>query len=187
MNVSDLDPSEKYLILRRSCLSEVSPETIYLHHKKILLDKYSFLQKNCCDPYKFHPQTKRTKSLRVISTETAEELEQKTGQKIKPGQKWCSTCTQKHNVVQNDMEVPEEYSLEMVGDIEEKHTYRLLVSPKEENINRNLTEGGFSPLKANKVSRRDVSRYGKRKCLEAQFAVSSQVASCLDVKLQQKK
>jgi len=55
--ISDITEDDKELISLCS-VTDLSTEsgllTIFSHHKKLFLDKYEFLQKNCCDPLLGH-------------------------------------------------------------------------------------------------------------------------------------
>lgn len=187
-NMYELDTSDRQLLCWRSGFAEVDRDcTICLHHKKIFLDRYASSQKQCCDPFGVHPQTKRTGGLREINSEKAKMLERLTGKSIKPGQKWCPTCVQKESEVLpfelQDKTDDEEFmpTSDVVCDRDDRLVLSSLHAPEVNSLNKNLANAGFSPLKPEAVSRRDIVGYGKRKCREVQSAASSELASCLGV------
>lgn len=101
LNVLNLTPEEQTLLLRHSDLSQSDSEhgkiTVCLHHKKILLDKYEFLQKYCCDPFGLHLETKKASSLRSISLEKAKKLREPGWGKYQTWKKWCASCRKEKN------------------------------------------------------------------------------------------
>ena len=56
INVEDIDIQDKQIIIKRSGIQAII-ETICFHHKYLLLNKYEFLQKTCCDPFQEHKKS----------------------------------------------------------------------------------------------------------------------------------
>jgi len=155
--LSDLDDSEKELLLWRSEFQETQREhTVCLHHRRPFLEKYAFLQRECCDPFHIHPQSRRSKSLRQINAKKVRHLRRLTGRHIKPGQKWCISCVQKESEqVQDVGGEPDEEEYYYPGDVEDREDSLLLSSihaPNADIVNQSLTGAGFSPLKAETVT-----------------------------------
>lgn len=96
-NIEDLCLSEsdkEVLSLRtEKSVEDFQTGNICLHHIKVLLKKYEFLQKKCSDPLQKHPNVKKTKALRTVSLQMCKSLLLKNI-KVKPGQKLCTACRQ---------------------------------------------------------------------------------------------
>lgn len=186
VKVFDLSDSDRQLLLRRTQYKEPdATTTVCFHHEKIFLSKYSFLQRNCCDPFGVHEEAPVRKSLRVLDLQTADDISSTTGKVVHPGQKICMKCNIKAS---SDRQCSTEDDSEMeVADIEcgtSKEDKSMAYSMKQQTmqvVNTTLQGAGYSPLKAQKVSKRDLVGYGKRKVTEAEEAVKSQLATSLDV------
>lgn len=93
--LSELPADDSILLLRRCNIADPVPDaTVCYHHEQIYLERYIFLQKSCCDPYKVHSSSRR-KSLRPMDTETADKVNKLSRSIVHPGQKLCPDCRKK--------------------------------------------------------------------------------------------
>lgn len=185
-NISELTPDAQQLLLRRCNFTAADASTnVCCHHEKIFIDKYSFLQKMCCDPFSLHPESARKKSLRVIDLTIADKIKTITGNVVHPGQKLCPNCRkcfEEPTSSEPESEDTMEYAdLEAGPSTENIRTLCSISDTSVTALDTTLTEAGFTPVKPKKVSQRDVIGYGKRKAEEVKAAAVSQLAMCLQV------
>ncbi|XP_075230325.1 ARL14 effector protein-like [Lycorma delicatula] len=84
--VKELSAMDKELLQRQSGISFNEDADIYSYHKAVLLTKFKFLQKGCCNPIgkELH---KARKGLQPIDIDSADRLKALTNYDFKPGQK----------------------------------------------------------------------------------------------------
>jgi len=193
-NVSELSDNERFLLLRRCNLTDAdATTTVCCHHEKVFLDKYSHLQKNCCDPFSLHLNQPKSTSLQEITVQCADTITLITGNRVHPGQKICRRCREELETCrrrQEEFETGKSSSSESEEmdisslDAETAEDAQVLKSFTEAtatSVDQSLQDAGFSPLKGKKVSKRDQESYGKRKAVEVKEAAVSQLATCLKV------
>ncbi len=138
---------------------------ICLHHEALLLTKYEFLQKECCNPFQDHGSGRKA-GLQRIDLATADSLTAPTSKTFHPGQKLCLKC----RVALAEMhERTSSASSESDSEIKKEREQALL--------NESITPLGVSPLKLTAVSRQDSHGYAKRKISQLQDVVHQRVAS----------
>lgn len=94
----DLPETDHELLFWRTSFRKPDSTTILcLHHEKVFVGKYSFLQKVCCDPFSLHPEISKMKFLWTIDLQTADHINTITGKTIDPGQKFCVMCETQHS------------------------------------------------------------------------------------------
>ena len=183
-NIHDLSSTDKSLLLRRSSLSDPNNATVCYHHEKIYLEKYSFLQQSCCDPYNHHPNASKKKSLHVIDVHTADRITLTTNKAVHPGEKLCPSC-RKHSLKDDESETEVDemdyINLPAATSREDSEAMNNIAQEQIYKLNLSLTDAGFSPLKVQKVSQRDRISYGKRKAFEVKDAVVQQLATSLRI------
>ena len=191
--LSALETDSCSLLLRRSNLAnrglDTSDATVCYHHEKLFLDKYSFLQKACCDPCSTHSDKPRKKSLRTIDLQNADLINQKTGSNVHPGMKLCPDCRKMLAAFSDPEQTEDTTSTDADVDIEfepgtsrqDSATVRSIIAETEDALNKTLTDIGYSPLKIQRISQRDKHSYGKRKASEVKEAAISSLATCLRV------
>lgn len=174
--LSELKDGEKQLILVRSSLKDNSEindaSTICLHHIKILLEKYEFLQKTCFDPFKRHKSVVKH-GLRNIDMHDAEILNTVTDGTIKPGMKLCASCRKKENW---NTEIDVDH--QEISDSDESFVPDNI---SEAAINTSVTSLGCSPFKIAKVHTNKRLTYCRNKVSKAEDALRKQVGKRLNV------
>lgn len=156
----DFDQEEQELLSQRSSITFSDDSRICFQHEKYYLKTYEIRQKYCCNPFSKENHNIK-KSLRVINFVSANKLTTLLKRNIKPGQKWCTKCRKEF-----DGNVEEESSTICDQDIE-------IDDP--EDVNTSLQAIGLSPLKFQKISKRDTIGYTKRKVKEAQEKIVSTI------------
>lgn len=178
VNISDLSLEQRNLIFARCGLQNTTVTenmTVCLHHKKLLLDKYKFLQKTCCDPFDIHTKAVKGSLRSILDTTRAESLSKDTQKDIKPGQKLCPRCM---SMLGSTELIQEDSSCEDDG---QEGQYTSYVPDEFSDLNESVTLLGCSPMKDSSVSQRDMVGYGKRKLDQAQQAFKQQLANKINV------
>lgn len=160
----DLTTEDQELLCKRSSLTFDEESQICLHHHATILTYYQQLQRHCCNPFMKKDHT-TTKSLKPINCSTVDRLNQMTKKTIKPGQKWCFTCQM---VFKKKVE-------EISPSSEENQEDEDIEMQSSEALNTSLTSLGVSPVKFQKISKRDAPGYAKRKIHQAQSAIETQI------------
>lgn len=176
--INSLDKELVELLFLRAGINAgttIEGQTICYHHQQILLEKYEFLQKNCCDPFSAHKKTV-SGSLRVIDMATSQFLTRKTGQHVIPGQKYCPSCRKQTNSLA--LESCESDRCESDMDDDTSPDYN---PPSDPKLNSTFIELGISPLKVSRVGERDKVSYGKRKLEQAKSALRNELGQTLNV------
>ncbi|XP_049799805.1 ARL14 effector protein-like [Schistocerca nitens] len=109
---------------------------------RVFLDKCSFLQKSCFDPFWIHKKTVKC-SLREIDIKSVLKVNQCMGLNMKPGQKLCSRCV---TLLKN-----EEYSDNLHDSDEEDQPP---TTTADEQLNTSVTALGLSSMKTHKVGKK---------------------------------
>jgi len=167
IHVHELPEDEKLLLHLRT---EVHFEhddnmTICIHHHKILLDKFEFLQKTCCDPNEQHPKPRKL-SLRALTVESAKTLSDKFNRSFKPGQKLCPDCRKKLLQLPSDMSPVRGQDKDIPAQEEVC-----------ESVNKSLTALGCTPLKS--VAESKHVSYAKRKLIQSHSAFQDKIGQVL--------
>ncbi|XP_029470548.1 spindlin interactor and repressor of chromatin-binding protein-like [Rhinatrema bivittatum] len=106
-SIKNFSSEDQELIKRRSGLFSLSVESsICSYHEALILTKFVFLQKYCCNPFK-KQNHRNIKGLRSIDCATADHLKAITKKDFKPGQKLCPRCRQDLNVKLQEPEGPQ--------------------------------------------------------------------------------
>ena len=164
--ISDISSENLELLRRRSGLQFSENDNICLHHEAILLRKYSFLQKTCCNPFQKEKHYV-LKSITPISINAADTLNALTKSDIKPGQKLCITC-------RKEMKDKPKETLSSFSEDERVDVHTLEVS---DALDTSFIAIGASPLKFQKIGKRDHISYGKRKIKDVQTKMIAKVAN----------
>ncbi|XP_069171644.1 ARL14 effector protein-like [Procambarus clarkii] len=155
---------DQKLIAKQSELNLDGESQVCLRHEALLLTKFEFLQKTCCDPFKKKCHLKR-KDLRPITVATAEKMSDMLKVSIKPGQKLCTSCRKEFDSKQ----VSESSSTESDGPADNMEIC--------ESVNTSLSVLGISPIKYQPVNARDKHGYAKSKISQAQEIIAEQIAA----------
>lgn len=126
-------------------MDTIENPTVCMHHEPIFLTKYELLQMKCCEPLKWHSKTVKTGP---VSSGQATQIG------IKPGQKLCTSCRLMMFSSQPDDTAG---SVKLHSSSEDSEPDIIF----EESLSSSLTGAGCSPLKMQKVSRRDAVPYLK--------------------------
>nr|XP_033813764.1 uncharacterized protein LOC117366495 [Geotrypetes seraphini] len=162
--ISDFSLPEQELIKRCSGLSTLSMESnIYTHHEALILTKFEFLQKNCCNLFRKQNHS-NIKGLRPIDLPAADHLKAITKHKFKAGQKLCPRCRQDLCVKLQDLSSPKFNS-----DSDDP-------TNASENLNASFSPLGISPLKIQRIRKQNSLSYAKRKLSETHNAIADQIA-----------
>lgn len=164
-HINSMSPENQELLRRRSGIEFSTSSYICLHHEALLVTKYSFMEKTCCNPFMKENHYK-TKSLRIIDINTTDTLNKLTKKDIRPGQKLCTTCRlELHDRSQQETE--------STSSGNEDSDVIMEVST---SVNTSFGAVGISPLKFQKVSERDCVSYGKRKVQDVHKVIAEKVA-----------
>ena len=156
---------EQRLLILRSAQDLKSNSTVCLHHKSLLLTKFEFLQKKCCNPFSINNHNVKS-NLQALSEAQAEQLKPLTNKSVKPGQKLCISC--KVNMYK---QLPMSYS--SASDLPASDASAMEISDR---VNTSLVSLGVSPIKIQKISKRDSKGYVKRKICKVQGDIGSSIA-----------
>lgn len=164
--VKDFSPEEQLLLNRRSGVSLNAEDNVCFHHQALLLERFEFLQRSCCNPFNKKNHSNR-KGLRPINLETAEQLKDMTQKDVKPGQKLCPLCRR------------EFYTRKAVvcSKSSGSHSDEEDKTNATETLNASLTAVGISPLKFQRLAARDSKGYAKRKISETQEVIIEKIAT----------
>ncbi len=168
--IDSLSAEDQLLITLRGGFHTQLDSVLCHHHQVVLLAKYEFLQKYCCNPFKLH-QEKVKKGLSPVDIDTANKINEgqtKDSLQIKPGQKLCPTC-------RKELAKREAKSSTDSGDSEP--SCELKVKVETEKVNTSFTAVGISPLKLPRVSKRDLPGYTRRKLTETQDVMTEKLAT----------
>ena len=167
-------------ILLHRCDRESLPDeaVICLHHKKLLLDLYTTLQKKCCNPFKLHEDIRR-KGLRPVTLSLAKQINQTTGcHTVKAGMKLCTACRMKDlGFPSNTQERVEDQETEAMDTDTEyvPHTERV------ETFNQSMTGLGISPCKLTRISPKDKVSYVTRKVKQVKERSKALLSVCAEL------
>ena len=168
-----MNANDKSLLISRTGLSASVLDTgnICSHHKKILLEKYEFLQRSCCDPFKAHKQPVK-KGLRTVNFDQVTKFINCFNIFVKCGWKLCPSCRKK--LIEADPEI--------VANADSQEDMGFIIpEARADFLNSSLCLSRASPVKPTKVSSRDKIGYAKRKWEQIKEASIQQVAECLDI------
>ena len=87
---SDLTAEQVKLISMRTGISTSPDHEICLHHEQLILTRYSYHQRSCCNPFNKH-QKQVKGSLREVSLDITEDFNS-INISVIPGKKICPTC-----------------------------------------------------------------------------------------------
>nr|XP_033816331.1 ARL14 effector protein-like isoform X2 [Geotrypetes seraphini]XP_033816332.1 ARL14 effector protein-like isoform X2 [Geotrypetes seraphini] len=161
--ISDFSLPDQELIKRRSGLSTLSVESnICTHHEALILTKFEFLQKNCCNLLRKQNHS-NIKGLHPIDLPTAD-LKAITKHEFKPGQKLSPRCRQDLCVKLQDPSSPKSDS-----DSDDP-------TNASENLSASFSPLVISPLKIQRISKQNSLSYAKHKLSEAPNAIADQIA-----------
>ncbi len=134
------------------------------------MKKYGLNQKVCCNSFELHGNYIR-KSIRPINIDTANQINElwKKDKKdhVKPGQKLCPTCRK----------FLAENAQQSSTDSEDCQPAELSKKAETEAVNVSFAAVGMSPLKLEKLSRRDSPGYAKRKLSQTQNVIAEKLAT----------
>lgn len=82
---------EKKLLAIRSNIPQTSIVNICYHHSKVILENFSTHKFKCCNPFNLHNDTRRTKRLKVVSSDFYKKLKDVAPLAV-PGEKICLQC-----------------------------------------------------------------------------------------------
>ena len=129
--------------------------TIFFHHEKAVLSKYSAYQTRCCNPFELEGHT-AIKSLRVVNLEAAKNL-RSLGISVKPGEKLCPTCKIKAD--QKKQEPTDSNENDSDG-------HDLIdIATRLQEVNSSFMEVDVRPVKLHAISKHRRVSYGKGNCL----------------------
>ena len=61
--IRDFDPVQQEVLMWHSGLSLINADAdVCLHHKYLLLKRYEFMQKRCCNPFQSHQKPRKGRS-----------------------------------------------------------------------------------------------------------------------------
>ena len=168
IRIHELSEDEQLLLYLRSEADFQHDDnvTICIHHHKILLEKFEFLQKSCCDPTQQHTKPRKS-SLRALTVESARTLTDKFHRSFKPGQKLCPDCRKMLLELQSDTS-PERRQDRDIPALEEVC----------ESANTSLVALGCTPLKSAVAESKDIS-YAKRKLEQSHAAFQKKIGQFL--------
>jgi hypothetical protein len=158
-HLSELSDSDNELLMLRAESAhhlQKQDSSICLHHEQVLLIRFDKLLHYCCDPFDKNP-CKVTKSLRAISTDTAEELTMITRKHVKTGEKLCPSC-RKYDIFQviNDLMEDQVDNPASDADIVD-------VDLHLSQLNDTMTSLGCTPVKLHSMPIQSRISYTKRK------------------------
>jgi len=168
VSISQLTEDDRALVLNRSGLTSFGDnDTICYHHQKMLLDKFEFLQKTCCDIFGIHKAPVKS-SLRTVTLDQSLYLQESMGLQVKAGWKMCPKCRMK--------------SKEVCSESEEDDTEFVSPEEKEDILNQSISEmPDVSPVKLSRIGSCDRLAYAKRKFKQIADKSQELVAECTEV------
>lgn len=149
---------EREVLSWRSGLNMNQLETVCFHHEQVFMERFAFLQKKCCDPFKSHREKGSRSSLREISLSMAR-IFQKNEIDVIPGQKICPKCRIKYNGLCN-YDIVDEVDDQISND---ELQYGNEQATVKETLSTSLEELEVSPIKLHAIACHSRRAYGKRK------------------------
>src|SRR5258705_6131437 len=91
---------ENRLLCVRTNTDRESIVNICYHHDKVLLKKFSFLEKICCDPFNIHCGRTRRKGLQIVPAEFYEKVKHSAPRAV-PWKKYAQIAANTESVCQD--------------------------------------------------------------------------------------
>jgi len=161
------DENQKLLKIRSGCFLE-NNSTICYNHESWFLKLFEKRQVSCCDPFSKHILRTKKNDLRAITFEMANQLNQLLNSDIKPGQKLCKECR---------IELSQKLSESPFPSQETALSDQIIDVDMTDTVSSSLVNLGISPLKTNRLSRRDRYGYTKRKISDVQDTIATRIAT----------
>ena len=171
--LQELSSYEKEILELRSEIKVTDNDTICLHHEQVLLLRYSFLQKKCCDPLSLHKKTSCKRSLREISVAMSQKLAA-INVAAKPGQKLCPKCRIALNEKMSNKE-----TIENTDCLDDAYDFvpEIRIKDVRTSLNASLDEMGVSPVKLHSLPSHSKVSYGKRKIQQVHRKLEEKVGT----------